>query len=54
MLSERNSNVPHCAGIVGTIIGGTFGVVRSRTPIIFAVVSGLQWFTLASAYMGTA
>ena len=46
-------NLLHSLGIVGTFIGGTFGLIRSRTPVIFAVVSGLQWFTLASTFWGT-
>ncbi|EPE35606.1 hypothetical protein GLAREA_11306 [Glarea lozoyensis ATCC 20868] len=38
------------AGISGTIIGGFGGVIRSKTPIIFALASGIQWFTLGTSF----
>ncbi|RDL39742.1 uncharacterized protein BP5553_04082 [Venustampulla echinocandica] len=38
------------AGMSGVIIGGFAGVVVSNTPMLFALASGVQWFTLGSTF----
>jgi hypothetical protein len=37
----------------GVLFGGVAGILRSSSPTIFAIVSGIQWFTLGSTYWGT-
>ena len=34
----------------GTLIGAFSGVLRSSTPVIFALASGVQWFTLGTTF----
>ncbi|KAF3769575.1 hypothetical protein M406DRAFT_248692 [Cryphonectria parasitica EP155] len=41
------------AGTCGLLFGATAGVVRGTTPVLFSIVSGLQWFGLGSVYYGT-
>ncbi|TVY18407.1 hypothetical protein LARI1_G002667 [Lachnellula arida] len=38
------------SGMTGIIVGGFAGVARSSTPALFALASGIQWFTLASTF----
>ncbi|TVY24933.1 hypothetical protein LHYA1_G006249 [Lachnellula hyalina] len=38
------------SGVTGIIFGGFAGVARSSTPTLFALASGIQWFTLASTF----
>lgn len=33
-------------------MGGFAGVARSSAPALFALASGIQWFTLASTFSG--
>ncbi|KAI9832430.1 MAG: hypothetical protein M1819_004419 [Sarea resinae] len=37
-------------GFAGLVVGGASGVVRSSSPTLFAVASGIQWFALGSVY----
>lgn len=37
-------------GSGGLLFGGVLGIARSRTPALFAVASGLQWFALGSTF----
>ena len=39
-------------GASGLIVGGVSGVLRSTTPMLFALASGIQWFTLGSTFWG--
>lgn len=39
-------------GSCGLVVGGIAGITRSRTPILFALASGVQWFGLGSIYWG--
>jgi hypothetical protein len=41
-----------CQGPVGLLVGGIGGTLRSSTPILFALVSGIQWFALGSTFYG--
>ncbi len=36
----------------GIVVGGFGGVLRSSTPTLFALASGIQWFTLGSTFWG--
>lgn len=36
----------------GLIVGGFAGVLRGSTPFLFALASGIQWFTLGSTFWG--
>lgn len=36
----------------GTVIGAFYGTLRTSTPILFAVVSGAQWFAIGSTFWG--
>jgi len=38
------------SGISGLLFGGVAGILRSSTPTLFAIASGIQWFTLGSTY----
>ncbi|KAK3302284.1 uncharacterized protein B0T15DRAFT_299655 [Chaetomium strumarium] len=38
------------AGACGLFTGAAAGIIRSAPPILFSVVAGGQWFTLASSY----
>ena len=29
-------------GVCGMLVGGTYGILRTRTPVLFAVTAGLQ------------
>jgi hypothetical protein len=40
------------AGVSGLLVGGVTGVLRSATPTLFALASGIQWFTLGSTFWG--
>lgn len=33
-------------------IGAFAGVIRSSTPALFALASGIQWFTLGTSFWG--
>ena len=35
-------------GTTGLLFGAVSGVLRSTTPTLFALASGIQWFTLGS------
>lgn len=37
-------------GMTGLFVGAAGGVVRSTTPTLFAVASGIQWFALGSTF----
>ncbi|KAH8599834.1 hypothetical protein B0O99DRAFT_611169 [Bisporella sp. PMI_857] len=37
-------------GAAGAFVGAFAGVVRSNTPKLFALASGLQWFTLGTTF----
>lgn len=39
-------------GICGIFVGAIGGVLRSATPKLFAVASGIQWFALGSTFWG--
>lgn len=34
------------------LVGGFAGLARSSTPVLFALASGIQWFTLTSTFYG--
>jgi hypothetical protein len=38
--------------MAGLIVGGFGGVARSSTPMLFALASSIQWFTLATTFSG--
>ncbi|KAG0648811.1 hypothetical protein D0Z07_5051 [Hyphodiscus hymeniophilus] len=38
------------SGTSGFIIGGFAGVIRSSTPFLFALASGIQWFALGTTF----
>lgn len=38
------------AGFSGLVVGGFAGVIRSSTPTLFALASGIQWFTLGTTF----
>ena len=40
-------------GISGLFVGAFAGVIRSSNLTLFALVSGVQWFTLGSAFMAS-
>ncbi|XDG00532.1 hypothetical protein ABKA04_000147 [Annulohypoxylon sp. FPYF3050] len=40
-------------GAAGMMFGAGAGIVRSAPPVLFAVVAGLQWFSLGSTYMAS-
>ncbi|KAL1862967.1 hypothetical protein VTK73DRAFT_6578 [Phialemonium thermophilum] len=37
-------------GLLGVFTGAVSGIVRSPTPVLFSLASGVQWFTLGSSY----
>lgn len=39
-------------GASGLLVGGIGGIVRSSTPGLFAIASGLQWAALGTTYYG--
>jgi len=39
-------------GMSGMVVGGFAGVIRSSTPTLFALASGVQWFTLGTTFWG--
>jgi len=38
------------SGMSGILVGAFAGVIRSSTPILFALASGIQWFTLGTTF----
>jgi len=38
------------SGASGLVVGGFAGVIRSNTPFLFALASGIQWFALGSTF----
>lgn len=41
------------AGAAGLAFGGIAGTIRSSTPVLFALASGVQFSALGSVYYGT-
>lgn len=37
-------------GSAGLLFGGVLGIIRSSTPVLFAMASSLQWFALGSTF----
>jgi hypothetical protein len=40
-------------GMSGLLVGAFAGIIRSKTPVLFALASGIQWFALGSAFTAT-
>jgi hypothetical protein len=40
------------AGVAGLTVGSIAGVLRTSTPVLFSIVSGLQWTALGGTYWG--
>ncbi|KAH8801563.1 hypothetical protein F5884DRAFT_685119 [Xylogone sp. PMI_703] len=40
------------SGMSGVLVGSFAGVLRSKTPVLFALASGVQWFALGSTFTG--
>ncbi|RFU34929.1 hypothetical protein B7463_g1413, partial [Scytalidium lignicola] len=38
------------SGMSGVLVGSFAGVLRSNTPVLFALASGVQWFALGSTF----
>ena len=36
--------------VPGLILGATYGTLRTKTPILFSLVSGAQWFVIGSTF----
>lgn len=36
----------------GLLVGGFAGVIRSNTPFLFALASGIQWSVLGGTFWG--
>ncbi|KAL5408897.1 hypothetical protein PMIN03_006298 [Paraphaeosphaeria minitans] len=36
--------------IPGLLIGATYGTLRTQTPVLFSLVSGVQWFALGTTF----
>jgi len=56
-LYSRDRNIyAACAdiltGMSGMTIGAFAGVIRSTTPTLFALASGIQWFALGTTFWG--
>ncbi|KAF2658870.1 hypothetical protein K491DRAFT_689715 [Lophiostoma macrostomum CBS 122681] len=49
-VARRAAQVGGAAAIPGTIIGSLYGTIRTSTPLLFSVISGLQWFAIGSTY----
>lgn len=41
-------------GACGLLVGATTGILRTNTPVLFSLVSGIQWFGLGSVFYGMA
>lgn len=42
------------AGVCGMLFGATSSIIRGvKTPVLFSLVSGLQWFSISSIFYGT-
>ncbi|KAB8296129.1 hypothetical protein EYC80_008922 [Monilinia laxa] len=41
------------SALSGTIVGGFSGILVSRTPVLFAVASSIQWGILGTTFWGT-
>ena len=39
-------------GAMGIVFGAGAGIIRGAPPALFALVAGLQWFSLGSSYIG--
>jgi hypothetical protein len=50
-LYETPANLQY-KGMSGMLVGGFAGVIRSSTPTLFALASGIQWFTLGTTFWG--
>ncbi|KAK7747108.1 hypothetical protein SLS62_009163 [Diatrype stigma] len=40
-------------GVMGTVFGAGAGIMRGTAPALFALVAGLQWFSLGSTYIAS-
>lgn len=47
-----NHSLKHSPGIAGLTVGSIAGVLRGTTPVLFSIVSGLQWTALGGTYWG--
>ncbi|KAI4210624.1 MAG: hypothetical protein LQ351_006503 [Letrouitia transgressa] len=48
--------IPSLKGLLGAsalVVGGIVGILRSSTPALYTIASGLQWFTMGSTFWAT-
>lgn len=52
--SHNIRNADLFVGACGTLFGATSSIIRGvKTPVLFSLVSGLQWFGIGSVFYGT-
>ncbi|CAI6340923.1 unnamed protein product [Periconia digitata] len=49
-LARQAAQIGAGAAVPGLIFGATVGTIRTRTPILFSLASGVQWFALGSTF----
>ncbi|KAG6364955.1 hypothetical protein INS49_006560 [Diaporthe citri] len=50
----RSVQLGAAAGACGMLFGATSGIIRGvKTPVLFSLVSGFQWFGISSVFYGT-
>ncbi|KAH7139316.1 hypothetical protein B0J11DRAFT_392746, partial [Dendryphion nanum] len=52
-VAQRALQVGGVVAIPGTIVGAISGTLKTRTPILFAIFSGIQCFAIGTTYWGT-
>ncbi|KAL6709203.1 hypothetical protein ACN47E_002019 [Coniothyrium glycines] len=51
-VAQQAAYIGAAAAIPGTAVGAFFGTLRTQTPVLFALVSGAQWFAIGSTFYG--
>ncbi|KAH7355770.1 hypothetical protein BKA66DRAFT_474867 [Pyrenochaeta sp. MPI-SDFR-AT-0127] len=49
-IAQQALVIAGASAIPGTAIGAFYGTLRTRTPVLFALVSGAQWFAIGGTF----
>ncbi|CAE7020945.1 hypothetical protein PTNB85_09854 [Pyrenophora teres f. teres] len=49
-IAKESLVIGGASAIPGTAVGAFFGTLRTRTPVLFAIVSGAQWFAIGTTF----
>ncbi|OAL46638.1 hypothetical protein IQ07DRAFT_647591 [Pyrenochaeta sp. DS3sAY3a] len=47
---RRAAFIGAASAIPGTTVGAFYGTIRTKTPVLFALISGAQWFAIGTTF----